>query len=108
MNTYFERNEQITSNKRIIDAYFGETARRASRPSRAIEAVLSLLLRLWQILTCATARRIAKAVSVAAALVAIVGVVGAIERGSLGIGMGLLLGAAVIAVEYFCLAPHRA
>lgn len=104
MNTYFEKNEQINSNKRIIDAYFGESAKRESR----LSALLSLLLHLWQILTSATARRIAKAASVAVALVALVGVVGAIERGSLGIGIGLLLGAAVIAVEYICLAPRRA
>jgi hypothetical protein len=108
MNTYFDRNEQINSNKRIMDAYFGERARCASRPSRAIEAVLSLLLRLWQLLTCATARRIARAASVAVSLVALVGVVGAIERGTLGVVAGLLLGVAVIAVEYLCLAHRRA
>ncbi len=108
MNTYFERNEQFDSNNRIIDAYFGEAVKVANPVARAIDSILSLLFRLWQILTSATARRVAKASSVALSLVGLVGIIGAIESGSIALGMGLILGVGLVAIEYLCLRPRRA
>ena len=107
MNTYFEHNEQISSNKRIMNAYFGESARCESRVSKAFEAVLSFLLALVRFFTSASVRNVVRVSSVAVSLVALLGVAGAIESGSLGLGLGLVLGLAIIAIEYFCLAPRR-
>lgn len=107
MNTYFEHNNDFNSNKRIMEAYFGEAISRPRPFARALEALLSLLFRLWQILTCPVGRRIIKASSVAVSLVGLVGIVGAIEQGTLGLGIGLLLGAILVAIEYLCLRPRR-
>ena len=95
MNTYFEKNEQISSNKRIMNAYFGESARCESRVSKVFETVLVLLLSLIRFLTSASVRHVVKVSSVAVSLVALLCVAGAIESGSLGLGPGLVLGLAM-------------
>lgn len=108
MNTYFEKNEKFDSNNRIMEAYFGEAVKVANPIAKAIDTLLSFFFRLWQILTSATARRIGKVTSFALSLVAIVGIIGAIESGSLGLGLGLLLGGLTVGIEYLCLRPRRA
>lgn len=108
MNTYFERNEQFDSNNRIIEAYFGEAVKVVNPIARAIDSVLSLLFCLWQTLTSATARRVAKASSVVLSLIGLACIIGAIESGALALGMGLILGLGLVAIEYLCLRPRRA
>lgn len=103
MNTYFEKNENFSSNSRIFEAYFTEAVKPAGTFQKCLDSMLYLLSALLRILTGATVRRIAKVSAVALSLVGFIGVIGAIERGSLGIGMGLLLGAILLGIEYLCL-----
>ncbi len=107
MNTYFEQNHSFDSNKRIIEAYFGEAVKPAGAWSRRLETLLGLLAALLHILSSATLRRICKTAGVALSLVGMVGVIGAMERGSLGLGAGLVLGALLVGIEFLCLCPKK-
>ena len=108
MNAYYNKNEAFDSNKRIIEAYFGESVRVQNRVQKLLEQVLYLLSALLQLLSSASVRRVAKVTSVAVLLVGFVGVIGAMESGALGLGAGLLIGAALVCLEILCLRPHRA
>ena len=103
MNTYFENNRDFNSNSRIFEAYFTEAVKPAGAFQKSLDSLLCFLSALLRILTGATVRRIAKVSVVALSLVGFIGVIGAIERGSLGIGIGLLLGAMLLGIEYLCL-----
>ena len=108
MNAYFNKNESFDSNKRIIEAYFGESATRANSLQKLLDSLLYAISLILQVLTCSTARRIAKACAVAVTLVGFIGVIGAMESGALGLGTGLAIGAVLIVIEILCLRPHRA
>ena len=107
MNAYFDHNERIDTNKRIIEAYFSDVTTAPGFFTRAADAVLAFLFAMWKALTSDVARRIAKALGVAVSLVGLVGVVGAIERGTLGLGAGLMIGLAIVGIEYLCLRPRH-
>lgn len=107
MNAYFDKNNDVISNKRIMDAYFADSAKSQSRVEKAWDSLVAILAMLWEIMTSATVRRIAKVTLVALSLVALVGVIGAIESGVLALWVGLLIGLSLVGVEYLCLRPHR-
>lgn len=107
MNTYFDHNSEINSNKRIIDAYLAEQSVSVGAWKRRLEQALFILISVLRALTSCKARRIAKATSLSLCLVAFVGIIGAMERGVLPIGAGLLIGLAIIGVELLCLRPHH-
>lgn len=107
MNTYFERDGEFNSNKRIIDAYLADQSVSVGAWRGRMEQVLFVLISILRVLTCEKARRICKAISLAVCLVAFVGIIGAMEHGVLSLGGGFLIGAALIAIEFFCLRPHR-
>ena len=103
MNTYFNNDRDFNSNKRIFEAYFTETVKPAGALEKGLDSLLCLLSALLRILTSATVRRIARVSAVALSLVGFIGVIGAIEHGTLGIGVGLLLSAILLGIEYLCL-----
>ena len=107
MNAYYDYNERIDTNKRIIEAYFSDVTTAPSALSRAMDAMLAFLFAMWKALTSDVARRVAKAVGVAISLVGLCGIVGAIERGTLALGTGLIIGLALVGVEYLCLRPRH-
>ena len=107
MNAYFEKNETIDSNKRIIEAYFGESVKTVGAGQKLLNSILSWLSVLLRVLSCTAARRIAKATAVAVTLVAFIGVIGAMETGALSLGLGLAIGTILLGVEYLCLRPQR-
>ena len=107
MNTCFDKKAEFDSNKRIMEAYFGEDAIAENPWRKYAEQFLFLLASLLRICTCAKARRICKAASLAVCLVGFIGIIGAMERGVIGLGLGFLIGAVLIGVEALCLRPHR-
>ena len=107
MNAYYNQPERIDTNKRIIEAYFSDVTTAPGVFSRATDAFLAFLFAMWKALTSEAARRVAKALGVALSLVGLVGIVGAIERGTLGLGAGLLIGLAIVSIEYLCLRPRH-
>lgn len=107
MNAYFDKNRDVISNNRIIEAYFAESVKAPSRLEKAWDLIVMLFVSVWQVLASAKARRIAKVTGVALSLVALVGVVGAMESGALALWAGLLIGLALVGVEYLCLRPRR-
>ena len=107
MNAYYNKNEEFNSNKRIIEAYFGESAKTTFAGQKVIDALLACLSALVCALCSATARRVIKATVFSVTLVGFVGVIGAMEHGSIGLGAGLALGIVLLCVELLCLRPHR-
>ena len=107
MNAYFDKNSKIISNNRIIEAYFAESAKSPSRLEKAWDLIVALLVSICQALASVKARRIAKVTVVALSLIALAGVIGAIESGFLALWAGLLIGLALVGIEYLCLRPHR-
>ena len=107
MNTCFDKKANFDSNKRIIEAYFGEDAVCESPLKKYIDQFLFLLAAVLRTLTCTKARRICKALSLAVCLVGFVGIIGAMERGVIGLGLGFLIGLAMIGIEVLCLRPQR-
>lgn len=107
MNACFDQNERIDTNKRIIEAYFSDVTTAPGVFARTVDSVLAFLFAMWKVLTGDVARRIAKAACVALSLVGMVGIVGAMERGTLALWAGLLIGLALVGVEYLCLRPRH-
>jgi hypothetical protein len=107
MNAYFDHHERIDTNSRIIEAYFSDVTTAPGVFSRGIDAVLTFLFAMWKALTSDVARRVVKALGVAISLVGLCGVIGAIERGTLGLGAGLVIGLAIVGIEYLCLRPRH-
>ena len=107
MNAYFDHNERIDTNNRIIEAYFSDVTVAPGLLSRLADGLLSFLFAMWKALTCDVARRVIRACEVAVSLVGLVGIVGAMERGTLALGAGLFIGLALVGVEYLCLRPRH-
>ncbi len=107
MNAYYDKNEQVCSNKGIMEAYFGEAVKTVSPWDKMIGGILSVLSLIIGILSGDVCRRIAKAFSVAVCLIGFVGVIGAMERGTLGLGLGLCIGMLLLVIEFLCLRPHH-
>ena len=87
------------SNNRIYEGYFTD-ASNVKSPLKKLSDFLFLLLRFF---SGQTVIRTVKAVMVALSLIGFIGIIGAMERGSLGLGTGLLIGALLLSVEYLCL-----
>ena len=107
MNAYFDNNGAFNSNSRIFEGYFTEAETRTSGLQRAAEKLFSRVADLARTLTDSRACRLIKAITVALSLIGFAGVIGAMERGSLGMGTGVLIGATLIGLEYLCLRGRR-
>ena len=107
MNAYFEEKEVFNSNSRIFEGYFTETEAHTGRLQRAADKLFSRVSVFARALTDSRVCRLIKAITVALSLIGFVGVIGAMERGGLGIGAGLLVGATLVALEYLCLRGRR-
>ena len=107
MNAYFDKNNEVISNKRIMEAYFADSVKVHTRTKTVWSNLSALLISLWAILSSARVCRIARASAVALSLIALIGVVGAMETGALTLWAGLLIGLALVCVEYLCLRPRR-
>ncbi len=107
MNAYYEKNGSYNSNSRIFEGYFTEVEVRTGRLQQVLKKASSCVASLLRTLSDSRVCRIAKAVTVAVSLVGFVGVIGAMERGSLGLGAGLLIGAGLVGLEYLCLRGRR-
>ena len=107
MNAYFDREANFDTNKRIIEAYFTDVSTAPSRAERAMQAILSFLFACWKILTGEASRRIFKALSLSLSLVGLIGIIGAMERGTLSLAAGLLIGSLLVGIEYLCLRPRH-
>lgn len=103
MNKYYSNQDQINSNKRIFEAYFTEIDTRPNKLEKMLDRILSFLAILVSAITSTRARSIAKVAIVVACLIGFVGVIGAMEHGSISVGVGLLLSATLLLVEFFCL-----
>lgn len=106
MNRYFDQNEIINSNKRIIEAYFSESVKPVSAWKKTWDSLLGMVLALLGALSCTTVRRVAKAGAVAVTLLCFVGLIGAMEKGAIGLGTGVLLSLPLLGIEYLCLRPR--
>ena len=107
MNAYFENNGSFNSNKRIIEACFTEAAKPVGLTRRIGELLLSMPIAFFSAITSAKTKSFLKLFSVAASLCGFVGVIGAMERGTLGLGAGLLIGMLLVAIEFLCLRRHQ-
>ena len=103
MNRCCEENQFIYSNNRIFEGCFTEAAKREGALG---QAVIGGLKTVKKAVCSARAKRIAKAVFFTVCLVGFVGIIGAMEAGSLALGTGLILGSALLAIEYLCLRNH--
>ena len=99
MNTYYERNSQVTSNNDIFEAYFNTE----TKAKKALDNLLYMLAALLTALSGARVRAIVRAASLVLCLVAFIGIIGAMESGVLGLGMGVLIGCLILGVEFLCL-----
>ena len=107
MNASFEKNSTFNSNSRIFDAYFVETAQTASMGRRAVDTLSACVASARSIWKYSAISRILRAVGVAASLVGFVGIIGAMERGTLGLGAGLVMGLLLMGMEYLCLRKSK-
>ncbi|MBQ8432358.1 MAG: hypothetical protein IJX28_05695 [Clostridia bacterium] len=103
MNRSVERNDYTHSDNGIFEAFFTESQSYKTGLQKGVDALLSFLFVLRRILCGQAVRKWSKVVSLSLCLVGFVGVIGAMERGTLGLGMGMLIGAGLLLVEYFCL-----
>ncbi len=107
MNTCFENNSRFNSNNRIYEGYFTEFQKPAGRVRRALDFFLYIIAAALTALTSARALCIYRTVGVAGSLVGLAGIIGAMECGTLSLGAGLLIGAALVGIEYLCLRPRK-
>ena len=103
MNAYFENNRSFNSNSRTFDAYFVESTKPLCGWRKVAEALSSAAASAYSIWKYSALCRILRAVGVAASLVGFVGIIGAMERGTIGLGAGLLMGLLLVGAEYLCL-----
>ncbi len=103
MNRYMEQNSEFNSNRRIMEAYFGEAELRPSRALPVWERLLAILSAIRSFLTGVRVKRLVRPTLLSLCLFAFVGIIGAMERGTLGLGLGLLIGLCLIGLEYLCL-----
>ena len=106
MNAYYNNKSDINSNNDIFKTYLLGDTTPAPMWKRRSDAFLAVLMVLVSILTGSTARRLVRVFSVAVLLVALIGVIGAVESGSIGPGLGFLIGSSLLVLEYLCLRKH--
>ena len=107
MNASFEKNGSFNSNNRIFDAYFVESAKPTGAWERIANAMSACVSSAYSIWKYSALSRILRAVGVSASLVGFVGIIGAMERGAIGLGAGLLMGLALVGIEYLCLRKNK-
>ncbi len=107
MNTYFEKNSDFNSNSRIFKNKFTQSAKPHGQARRSLDSFLFIIMSFLSEFPFASVLRILRVVGVAGSLIGFVGIIGAMERGSLGIGAGLLIGAILLGIEYLCLRTHK-
>ena len=107
MNASFEKNRNFNSNNRIFEAYFVETAQPAGAWNRMADALSACVASARSFWKYSAVSRILRAVGVSASLVGFVGIIGAMERGSIGLGAGFLMGLLLVGVEYLCLRKSK-
>ena len=103
MNAYYHNSRDNNSNNDIFRAYFLGSAKPAPTWKRYADSILAVLVAIISVLTCSTARRLLRVFSVAALLVAFIGLIGAMESGTLGLGMGFLIGLTLLGLEFLTL-----
>lgn len=107
MNAYFENSRSFNSNSRTFDAYFVENAKPLGGWRKVTDALSSVAASAYSIWKYSALCRILRAVGVAASLVGFVGIIGAMERGTIGLGAGLLMGLLLVGAEYLCLRKSK-
>lgn len=107
MNTYYQNHSQISSNNDIFEEYFFGGARPVSARKRAADRVLAILSAIILFFCSARVRTVARISVVALSLVVLVGIIGAVEHGTLSLGLGLLFGLGMVALEVSCLRRRR-
>ncbi len=103
MNRYMDNSSRIDSDSGIFETFFTDARSYRTSAQKVLDSILSFLFIMRRCLCSQETRRWVRVVSVALCLVGFVGVIGAMERGTLGLGMGLLIGAGLLLVEYLCL-----
>lgn len=107
MNTYYQNHNQVSSNNDIFDEYFFGGAHPVSAWKKATDRVLAILSAIILFFCNARVRTVARISVVAISLVALVGIIGAVEHGTLSLGLGLLFGLSMVALEVSCLRRRR-
>ena len=108
MNRYFDNNGLYSSNNRIFEGYFNDVTAQKTKLEKWLEKLSRVLFSILVFLSSATFVKALKCVGVAGALVGFVGIIGAMEQGTLGLGLGLCIGAALLLIEYLCIrGSHR-
>ena len=102
MNISYQNNGRIYSNNDIFCNYFNVGAR-PSKMRKAADAMLAALSLILTFLTAARTRTLARALGFGLCLIGFVGIIGAMETGAIGLGFGLILGAALFGIEVLCL-----
>ena len=102
MNISYQNNERVYSNNDIFGDYFN-VGTRTSKMRKAADAMLAVLSLILTFLTAARTRVIARTVGFGLTLVGFVGIIGAMEAGTISLGLGLILGAALLGIEVLCL-----
>ena len=102
MNISYQNNGQVYSNNDIFADYFNVGAR-PNKMRKAADALLAALSLILTFLTATRTRAIARAVCFGVCLVGFVGIIGAMETGAISLGLGLVLGAALLGIEVLCL-----
>lgn len=103
MNRFCEEERVFHSNNRIFDGYFAEAASEKVNVKRTLREAWRLVKKAG---ASARVKRTAKAVAFTGCLLGMLGIIGAMETGSLALGTGVLLGLALLGVEYLCLRNH--
>ena len=102
MNISYQNNGRIYSNNDIFGDYFNVSSR-PSKMRKAADTLLAALSLILSFLTAARTRVVARALGFGLCLVGFVGVIGAMEAGAISLGFGLLLGGAILGIEFLCL-----
>jgi hypothetical protein len=107
MNKYFDNRDEYISNKRIFEAYFTENKKVESPLKKWFDSFLFMLSCMITALTSARAKSIYRVFTIALCMICFIGTVGAVERGTLSMGVALLIGLALVGIEILCLKKHR-
>ena len=102
MNISYQNNGQVYSNNDIFADYFNVGAR-PNKMRKAVDALLAALSLILAFLTATRTRTVARVTGFGLCLVGFVGVIGAMETGAISLGLGLVLGAALLGIEVLCL-----
>ena len=108
MNRYFDKNDVFSSNNRIFESFFTDAPVQKTKLEKWLEKLSRVLFSILVFLSSAAFVKLAKCIGVAGSLVGFVGIIGAMEQGTLGLGIGLCIGAVLLLIEYLCLrGNHR-